>query len=79
LAPVLLVDFFPFVSYVILACQKHLGYQESGKWLLEYAKEYAGRGTKVTEHGKDSNAVATSVSSYFLYISAYSHVVQEIG
>jgi hypothetical protein len=66
------VFWFPFVFdnsplltlrlQVIIECQKHDDYQESIKWLLSYAEEYAGHGKKIAGHGKDSHAALTSVS-----------------
>jgi hypothetical protein len=64
---------YRLVSWVIIECQNHDDYWESIKWLLEYTEEYAGHGRKAAEHGKDSHATFTSVSSYSLPVSVHSH------
>ncbi|KAF7965517.1 hypothetical protein HWV62_43076, partial [Athelia sp. TMB] len=47
---------------VIIECQKHDDYQESIRWLLSYAEEYAAHGRTVASHGQDSHAALTGQS-----------------
>ncbi|KZV69328.1 hypothetical protein PENSPDRAFT_676112 [Peniophora sp. CONT] len=47
---------------VIVECQRHDHYQESIKWLLAVAEEYAGHGRHVAAHGKDTHSQVTSDS-----------------
>jgi hypothetical protein len=78
--PLSWLNFTRFILQVIIECQKHDDYQESITWLLEYAEGYAEHGRKVAEHDKDSYAALTSVGSYFLRTSVYSHIfVQDDG
>ncbi|KZP14441.1 hypothetical protein FIBSPDRAFT_912787 [Athelia psychrophila] len=44
---------------VIIECQKHDDYQESIRWLLGYAEEYAAHGKTIAAHGKDSHGALT--------------------
>ena len=63
-----LIIYFP---QVIIECQKHDDYEESIKWLLRFAEEYAQHGRKISEHGNHSHGALTSVrpvSSSSLYI-----------
>jgi Family of unknown function (DUF5923) len=60
---------------VIIECQKHDDYQESIKWLLSYAEEYAGHGKTIAGHGKESHAALTSVSLFLPFYVRFVHKV----